>query len=313
MPSGRLQTRVMFASAVGAACVLFVGWGGCASRFHVPPPQTPAQPTTTTTSLPAMWKLPPPRYGNWLFERRDLLHEEPAGPSPYARQTRPGRIIEGRLIGSPFLPIKSYLRRPEMTPAEMNALPKAPLLRAYAALMLELDSPMPLYPLVMPWDASVIDVSNIGCFDRTGHRLDYGTITREVRVEGREGVFCRAGWFPDCVRLRIDLRLRFPWSPSVDVTEYLWLADGLGEVRRVEHITGWMWLFWIESAYEYSLASFEPVEAKSPTRPAVSQPVAEPINWSCIAVVFDRVFPRPRVSGMYVEQVADPPYGGPDE
>jgi hypothetical protein len=296
---------------VTMSCLLAAGVGGCVARFRAPPQQVATRPATTA---PEVWTLPGPRYGNWVYERRDLLRESPGEPVPYRRQTRPGRIIEGQLIGVPFLPLKDYFRRPEMTPAQMNALPKAPLQRAYAALMLELDSPMPLYPLRITVGEPVVGVSNIACFNRFGHRLDYGTIEREVTVEGVQDVTCRVGWFPECKRIRVHLRFRFPWGPSVDVSEYLWLADGLGEVKRVEHITGWIWLFWMESAYEYSLVSFEPVTVPARTRPAASRILGgrapdrqgapdERIDWSRIAVTFDQVFPQPRVSGMYVELV----------
>ncbi|MGB9623354.1 MAG: hypothetical protein ACPMAQ_00690 [Phycisphaerae bacterium] len=282
---------------VGVACVSLQG--GCAARFRAPP--QPAAEYPTTAGMPAVWTLPAPRYGSWAYERRDLMQEGPAEDALYRRVTRPGRIMEGDLIGIPFLPLEAYLRRPEMTPARMNALPKAPLRRAYAALIIELDSPMPLYPLEIRPREPILEVSNLGCFDRNGHRIEYGSIEREVIAEGREDVLCPAGRFPGCIRLRLDLRFRFPWGPSVDVTEYLWLAEGFGEVQRVEHITGWIWLFWIESAYQYSLVSFEPAPTTGPT----TQPAEELLNWSRMAVTFDRVFPRPRMSGLYVELVGE--------
>jgi len=282
---------------LAVACLFLQG--GCAARFRAPP--QPAAEHPATAGMPAVWSLPAPRYGSWFYERRDLMHEGPAEDALYRRVIRPGRILEGVLVGVPFLPLEGYLRRPEMTPAEMNALPKAPLRWAYAALLIELDSPMPLYPLEIRPGESILGVSNLGCFDRNGHRIEYGSIEREVIAEGREDVLCPAGRFVGCMRIRVDLRLRFPWGPSVDVTEYLWLAEGFGEVQRVEHITGWIWLFWIESAYQYALVSFEPAPATGPT----TQPAEEPLDWSRIAVVFDRVFPRPRMSGMYVELVGE--------
>ncbi len=275
---------------------------GCTSRFHSPAPYTAGPSPTATDSAPREWVLPFPRDGDWVYERRDILRREPDLPVLYRRLTRPARIVEAELIDTPLLPIREYFRRPSMTPEEVNALPKAPL-KARAALMIELDEPMPLYPARLPSDRPVVGSSVIRCYNRGGHRVAEGRIEREVTAEGLEDVTVPAGIFASCKRIRVDLRLRFPLGPTLDVTEYIWLADRLGEVRRIEHISGWFLIVPVESAYEYALVSFGAVPAAD-TAPAVPG-AGPPAHWSRLAVLFDRVFPGPSVSGLYVELVGE--------
>ncbi len=286
------------------ACVLFVLTPGCAARFRTPARHVSAAPSTAASRPPA-WTLSAPRNGEWVYERIDMLQDPPDLPVFYPRQTRTTREIQSALIGVPLLPIESYLRRPGMTPEEQNALPKLPM-RARAIAMIEIEAPMPFYPAELPVDRPALATSPIGGFNRAGYRVAYGLLEREVFAEGIEDVTCPAGVFRDCKRIRVALRFRFEWGPTIDATEYLWLADGLGEVQRIEHIVGWFVLIPVESAYRYSLVSFTPaVEATSAASPPAAPAPEGPKAWSRVLVTFDRVFPQPSVSGMYVELVRD--------
>ena len=286
------SSRVIARGMVTAAMLLAASMG-CAGRFR--PPSGHDMPPRSVEAA-EVWTLPSPRLGHRIFERKNLMRNE---TDQYAQIVEPDRVIEGACIGRPFLAIREYLRRPEMTPQEMESLPKAPL-KAHYALMFELDSPRRLYPQRIHRGEPAVATSKIGCFDQNGHRFYYGRVTRTAVTEGLEDVSCPAGEFKDCRRVRVELAFRFPWGPVVDVTRYMWLAEGVGEVRRIEHVRGVVWLLFLESAYEYLLVSFAPAEphvaSSSTSKPAEALGI-----WSCIAVLFDRTFPQPRVSGVLVE------------
>jgi len=205
-----------------------------------------------------------------------------------------GLQTEGALITRRFLPLTTYIRRPEMSPEQLNALPKAPLL-GYAAVIVELDQPMPYYPATIRLGETVTNTSVIGCYDRLGRKFFPGTVQRTATAECYEDVTCPAGEFKQCKRMRIELKFRFPLAVSTDVTEYRWFADGVGEVRRLEHLTCVILVFWMEATYDYRLVSYF---LDSPESQPTETP---PRDWTCIAALFDRTFPHPRLSGMHVE------------
>ncbi|MBN1488530.1 MAG: hypothetical protein JXA69_01315 [Phycisphaerae bacterium] len=281
------------ARVLATAAMLLPASMGCAGRFRPPPGHDMPPPAAEVAEI---WTLPSPRLGHRIFERKNLMRNE---TDQYAQIVEPDRVIEGACIGRPFLAIREYLRRPEMTPREMESLPKAPL-KAHYALMFELDSPRRLYPQQLRRGEPALATSRVGCFDQNGHRFCYGRVTRTAVTEGIEDVSCPAGEFKDCRRLRVELEFRFPWGPVVDVTRYMWLAEGVGEVRRIEHVRGVVWLLFLESAYEYLLVSFTPTEPYVTSSPT-SKPAEALGVWSCIAVLFDRTFPQPRVGGVLVE------------
>ena len=222
----------------------------------------------------------------------NILQRDPELPALYARRMRRDRQLEGRLIEMPLRPLQDYLRRPDMTPEQARALPTPPF-QNLTAVVIELETPLPLYPSALRLDRAAVDASPIRRFHRSGYQTAEGTIEREVIAEGSEDVICPAGTFRGCKRIRVELRLRFLWGPNIDVTEYIWLADRLGEVRRIEHIQGCFFVFFLESAYQYSLLSFEPA---ADSRPAVESP-----RWSRILATFDKVFPNPSLGGLCVE------------
>lgn len=288
----------------GGAALLF--WlGGCLAGVRMP--EAAPAPSSQASTRPSVWELPAGLEGRWVYERRDLVRRGRDDPEPYVRRISGGRIREGQLLNTVFLPIERYLRRPAMTPEQMEALPKAPL-RARAALMVELDPPISLYPAQVSTTEPLVESAEVGLFDRRGHRIYLGRVEREIQTQGLEEVTCPAGTFRSCKRLRIGLRFRFPWGASADIDEYLWLDDAVGEVRRVERISVLYWVFWMEGAYEYRLVSYDP----KPSAPAANRsggPAEDggaPILWSRAAAVFDRVFPHPRLSGLYAERVPPP-------
>jgi hypothetical protein len=266
---------------------------GCGGRFRVNQLKGPQ--TQPTTQAADVWHLPLPASGNWLWERHDLDAEPDAPRSLYVKKVSPGRQIEGGLIARRFPPLADCIRRPGMTPEQTRALPKAPI-RAYAAIILELSHPMPYYPAEIRIGQSVYGSAGAGCYDRFGRCFFYGTVERTATAEGYEDVTCPAGEYKQCKRIKIELRFRFPWNTNIDVTEYRWFADGVGEVRRLEHVDCTLWIFSLNATNDYLLVSFFPDAT-------ASQAADAPRNWSTIAVIFDRLIPHPRITGAYVELV----------
>ena len=182
--------------------------------------------------------------------------------------------------------------------------PPQPPLSGGAAFFLEFDPPLAPFPSVIRPDQTAVTEVAVRYYDRTGRLRFRGTVERRVELEGLESVEVPAGRFADCLRLRADMRFRFPWGPRVDTTEYTWLARGVGEVRRIEHFEG-LALFWIVSeTVSHELAAYA-----EPAAPAEYAPGLRPARrWWRAAVLFERWFPRPLVGGIHhqLARVAGP-------
>jgi hypothetical protein len=272
---------------------------GCAREFRPPGKGVVQAPEAATASGPAVVSIGRTRYGRWVYERRSLMGGDSDTAQSYVRLVRPGRRIEGEFVGKQFGPIAGYLRRPEMTPEQMEGLPKAPIKhKRRAAYMIEIASPAPLCPESLRLGETQTDRSEIGVFDYRGHRTHLGTVERTAAAEGIEDVRTPAGLYPGCVRVRTEIAIRLSFAVRMDVELYQWFAPGFGEVRRVEHFTALVWVFWMESAYDYVLRAFVPDDVSA------ARAAGERMRkWSRAAIWFDRTFPRPRVAGLYIELV----------
>lgn len=208
--------------------------------------------------------------------------------------------MEGSLVFREFLPIEKYLqqRGPASRPAGAKP-PKAPL-EGGTAFMFELFEPLEPFPSELVPGTPIVESTPVVYYDYDGRRLSRGTLTRSVEIEGFEHVATPGGEFPDCLRLRLDLTVQIPWTVHMDWTSYMWLSAEIGEVRRIEQMSGWFLIFWFDSRYEYRLLSGDPVLHR-PRDEAIRPP-----RWKYGAVLMDRVVPRPRITGMVVDY-ADPP------
>lgn len=205
-------------------------------------------------------------------------------------------MAEGILAGREFLPLEQYFRPAQPTTAEPGErrTPPPPL-KGGTAFMFDLVEPLEAIPVDIRPGVPRIESSPVTYYDYDGKYLSHGTITREVEFEGIEDVECPAGRFVACPRVRVNLALRIPWIVSMDWSSWLWLSPQVGEVRRMEHMSGLFLIFLYSSSHEYVLASYAPVGATMDCGLDVAP------HWTTGAVVLSRAIPRPEIAGMVVD------------
>ena len=261
-----------------------------------------------------------------VYLRSDLRRpEEPV--TPYHRLVTTGSQREGVFVGCEIDDLKPYLTRPgEAEPDRYLDWPTSGKDR-WLGLFLEFDPPLVYLPESVCSDTELCWECVLRIFNRWGHRLRVGQMKRSIRVEGHEDIVVDGVPYKACLRLVLDMRIRIRWGPWVDVTEYLWLARGVGEVRRVQRIQVWAFLLFFDEAYSYELAAGQEKRRVKPatvrkageTRPTVaagqergrsvvSHHPGPASAWSRMVIFLDRFLPRLRVGGMFIETVTPVPH-----
>jgi hypothetical protein len=266
---------------------------GCAPAWR--PPLTISPPDTAPPSVALAAYLPRDPGRPRIYQRRNPAAPE-TPPDRYVRACAPAALIEGSLVGRVNQPITQYLEPIAPAgndPAQVSWPQTGP---GGAAFFLVLDPPLPPYPDAVSTDSAVDARTTVHWFDYRGRAVMDGTLERTVRLEGREPITLPRGQTVDCIRLHIETRIRFAWGPRVNVTEYVWLARGLGDIRRIERLHGLAWLLPFDAVRQYDLISPQPSNAMLATARA-----QRTTDWSTIAVHLDRIWPAPRVAGLAVE------------
>jgi hypothetical protein len=230
--------------------------------------------------------------GQWVYERRDLLGQD-AEPAMYSRELRQGRLAEGIFMGRSILPLEDYLE----TENPNEGRPASPLDENEWAVFFELDPPIDPFPSEMSKDQELVTETVLRYYDRAGNLQGRGTLRRTAAFEGFEDIQTQAGFFENCLRMRVDLRIHFPWAMSMDWTTYRWLSIEAGEVRRIERYSGMFFILYFRSAYEYLLTSSDVARTSEEERPL-------PRFWEHGLYGLERGLPRPRLSGLVVDSVA---------
>jgi hypothetical protein len=84
----------------------------------------------------------------------------------------------------------------------------------------------------------------------------------------------------------------------VNLSEYLWLARGEGEIKRIERIQALIFPFFFDEVHVYEAVAGETTDVSE-------EPVSEGARgWEIMALVLDRFIPRLRVAGTLVQVVA---------
>ena len=283
------------------ASVMVVVAGGCAE------PWRPPLDTVRREDLPASFRVgayfPDGPGGRWVYRRTRDGHD--AGT--YVRKFGDRIYVEGGLVGRAFQPLRGYLEDETQEAASSSARhasggrrprrQRAPL-RGELGVILEFDPPLPPLPPEMKMNGAVKAKSELVCYDEHGRRLYRGTIARSVLLEGLEDVHTGEVDYPACLRLQIKTRVDLHWGPVIDLVQYVWLARGVGEVRRVERVTGWVLLLPFSATEAFELVAFEP-PASGTTRPGPPHPALRP--WAQLASEFVQTLPRPHIGGMRIE------------
>lgn len=260
------------------------------------------------------------RMGRWVYERMPLPEKPGRESRLHVRQVHPGRISEGVLEDRPFLAIERYLdlksevasrpasasadSRPAAMPVEGQPSafkrPRAPLKGGMGVFFRIAESADPI-PVELEQVGAIHSETPVVYYEYRGIPQARGTLERCSEIEGLEDVDCPAGRFPGCVRVRVDLLVRFPWVAYIDLTTYLWLSAEVGEVRRVQRLSGWFLIFPFASADEYRLLSYTP-PGNSTSAAALPPPL-----WKTGAVLLEGDYPGIRIGGMVIDLDSESP------
>ena len=176
----------------------------------------------------------------------------------------------------------------------------SPPRRGTEALFAEFEPPMAEWPAEVRAEVPVEWQAKLSLYDRRGVPFALGSAVRRVWWEGIEATEGIGASYANCVRLRAETDLYFGWWASFRLRETVWLAQGVGIVRRVERISGRaLLLFQFDSEHECVLQAHE-IEASK------TEAASSPRRWARLAVYLDRSIPRPRVGGLAVEWASEP-------
>ncbi|MCP4589817.1 MAG: hypothetical protein GY842_03655 [bacterium] len=229
------------------------------------------------------------------YQRRELRTQDES-PTLYRRRFGEQGHTEGAFVGRKIGRLGQYIAaQGEKEPAQYLPWPVSGEER-WLGLLLEFDPPLVILPSTIRPGERFECRSTIRASDRWGHPLPSGTIQRTVRVEGFEAVAPGERMPTVCLRLVTETQLRFGWLVRANVTEYVWLGRGIGEVKVVRRIQMLAFLLYFDEAYVYELAdpvrSSTPLDASAPALPA---------SWTRVALLLDRFLPGLRIGGAVIE------------
>lgn len=265
---------------------------GCSHSWRPPKSTMEAEPPPEQLDVVAYLKAG--TEGRWMYQRRSVSSLGGDQPAPrYERVATSCILSEGALAGCRFPVIGSYVRQVATRPASQPApVPLPPeFTRRRIALLCELTDPAPFIPADLHPSEPASVTTGFRLYTREGNLFAEGRLTRKAVIENVEDVEGPAGRFEKCLRVRVDVTCWFPWGWLIEWTSYVWLSKELGEVKRVERLAAWIWIFHFYGAYEYELTSWE---IRLPRSTAESW---TPPAWRGGALVLE----PGRIDGLYVE------------
>lgn len=220
--------------------------------------------------------------------------------TPFVRQLDPCGLGDGVFVDRDVDDLAQFIAAPgEAEPVQHLDWPVSDKGRTLGVLM-EFDPPLVYLPPTICANEAAVFQAGLRVYDRWGHPLRTGTAKRTIRMEGYETIEADGVVYEVCLRLAAETHIRLRWGPRIDVTEYLWLARGVGEVKRAERIQALAFLFYSDVACAYELvAGQDPTVREEGYRPP------RMAAWARVAIFVDRLLPRLRVGGILVE------YAGP--
>jgi hypothetical protein len=263
------------------------GTVGCAPAWR--PPVEPRPVAEMAISVDLRPYLPSPTPGPRVFARRDLKRPT-VSLTDYVQIVRRDGIVEG-----------SFAWPGGTAGANEDLARSAEQPRDGAVFAISLDPPLPRIPAAIDAVEPARMQANARVHDARGRERFRGTVDRVVAWEGFERVELDGRAPADCARLRCVTRIRLFLGPWIELTEYIWLARDLGEVRRIERFRGWAWIWPFDEVRQYDL-----VRPLSPVRRTASHPAAIPEAWARLRIHLERVLPSPQLGGIAVEYAMEP-------
>ncbi len=283
--------------------VLVVLIGGCAK------PWRPPIDTVQRENLPSVFALadyaPDEPGWRWVYRRT----RNGAEPNAFVREFTDRTYVDGAMVGRSFQPLLTYLPdRPgedgptersdqRALPVKRRPRPSAPLDGEFGVI-LAFDPPLPPLPVHIRMDEPVSANARLRCYDEDGDYLYDGTARRSVLLEGLEDVRAGQADYARCLRLQVTTRFHLYWGPVFDLVQYLWLARGVGEVRRIEHVTGWVLLLPFSATDRFELIDYRSPPTRT-SRPGGPYPVFR--RWARMAIELAQALPSPQIGGMRIE------------
>ncbi len=271
--------------------VLFVG--GCATPYRPPSEHIQLVEHSTRIDLREYGVVRAP--GTWTYERRDA-RQPSASPDKYPVRITSRSRSDGAWAEDPEWDV------PALIAARRRAIDEHrirwPDDRIYpegdgAGFLMSFDPPLAAWPSELQSDRPFESRAKVTFYNRNGRKRFRGDAERTVRFEGFETLRIQDMDYAECARLTVTTTCRVALGPSVTLTEYVWLARGIGEVQRVEHIGGVVFLTTLDEARLYQL-----VEA--PSAPHPKSAASEPPAWSHAAVYLDELTRDPQIGSLFV-------------
>ncbi len=280
--------------------VAFVaGLGGCTPAWR--PPAETVKIAEARQRVDLADYAPASREVARTFTRLEL-ESSPTDTTEYRRRYSGRWRVEGVMANSPAGSLSDYLGENAPRSADRWRLWPVGPNRKGAAFFLEFEPPLVYLPASIEADRRVSQTVALRYFNRDGIPRRRGSVKRTIELEGFETVIANGTSHADCIRLKMETHIRVNWGPRVDLTEYIWLAGGIGEVRRIQRFGGMAYLVPFSEVQTFELASGSPDDA-----PAGGERAEAGELWARCAVYLDRLPPHPRLGGLTVELVPGRP------
>lgn len=254
----RLPSR--FGPIAIAGIVLLIGI--CAGCSWQPPANTLRRAPGLRVQLAARQA---PAGSRLTYRRFDPTHEAAEALPDYIVEVQEHRHVGGDLVDANVAPIQTYLKLSDAPASQTLQWPKAP--HQAWAFYLSFDPPLDACPESLAGDEKVTCKSKLDVFNWRGKRLASGSASRTFYFRGYEDVTIGDDRYGDCIRLRVDTRLTVPLAGDVTTTDYVWLAPGIGPVRRVQIIRGSLLVRRLSSATQWDLVRIDKGDSKTAGMP----------------------------------------------
>ena len=275
---------------LGLACLAAAG---CSPAWR--PPMEAVQPPPARQRLDLAHYAPGDPGVLRTYHRRSP--DSPSAPPEAYRRRHLGPFrAEGAMAAKPTDTLADYLGPDALKAADRWKLWPDDPDRKGAAFFLEFDPPLVYLPGSIQAGRESSQQVRLRYYNRDGICTRRGTVRRSFEFEGFETVTAGGVRYADCARLHTRTRIRVDWGPRVDTTEYIWLAPGVGEVRRVQQFSGLAYLVYFTEVQTFELADGSPWAAG-----AVGARLPSGEVWARCAVYLDRLLPHPRLGGLAVE------------